>query len=125
MIGTLHFSSMMQNTICISQSQRSVFMRYLFPLILALGCASCANTTKPISAAAPNQTGPVIARICGRHDIIIIRAGDSGPTYSLETARGEVLVPNMPLGKLAAMNPALAKRIDTMEDSVMLASSCE
>lgn len=97
-------------------------MRYLFPLVLALGCASCANTTKLISAAPPDHTGPVIARLAGRHDTIVIRAGDSGPTYSLETARGEILVPDMTLGKLAAVNPGLAKRIDTLQDSVMLAS---
>jgi hypothetical protein len=98
-------------------------MRYVLPLVLAIGCASCASSSRPNSVASqpPQHAGPVIAGIAARHDCIVIRAGDSGPTYSLETARGEVLVPDMTLGKLAAANPELFQWVTTLEDSVLWA----
>jgi hypothetical protein len=103
-------------------------MRYLTTVLLAGLCLSCATAPKaaPVAAvvsppAATDQRGPVIARICRRNQIIVIRAGAAEATYSLETARGEVLLPGMTLGQLAQKKPELFQAVRNMQASDMWA----
>ncbi len=98
-------------------------MRFLFAIGLAVACASCSNAPAPAvataaAASAPRQPGPVISRLVMRRQTIVVRAGTDGPTYSLETRRGEVVVPDSTADELAVRNPDLLHSIRTMETAV-------
>jgi hypothetical protein len=94
-------------------------MRYLIASMLALNCAVCAsNRPAAVSAAdGPTASGAMISRLVGRHDVIVVRAGATGATYSLETKSGEVVVPAATLGKLAMTKPTLSRAVRTMQAS--------
>ena len=83
-------------------------------------CAPCGTTATPRAdlAAAP---GPVIARLVQRRQVIVIRAGRDGPTYSVETRAGSVTVPAATLGGLARTSPATARTVREIQDSVLYA----
>jgi hypothetical protein len=97
-------------------------MRYILPVLLAFATASCATNpgTTPF-AAKPRIAGPVIARIASRKTTLVIRAGVTEPTYSLETPAGEVLVKNMTLGELARKNPEMRDRVQNMQAQLLWA----
>jgi hypothetical protein len=60
----------------------------------------------------------VISRIVQRHDTIVVRAGADGPTYSMESKGGTVLVGEMTIGELARNEPGMYRAIKTMEADV-------
>ena len=97
-------------------------MRYLIAALLALAVASCSTAPKtvPISDRSPQHTA-TIARIASRHSTIVVRAGFSEPTYSLETNGGEVLVKDMTVGELAQKNPAMLDRVRNMQAKLLWA----
>jgi hypothetical protein len=98
------------------------FMRYILRVLLVLATASCANQPVPAPVSAKTQAaGPVIARIASRKTTVVVRAGVTEPTYSLETAGGEVLVKDMTLGELARENLKLHDRVQNMQAAVMWA----
>ena len=92
-------------------------MRYIFPLVVAFAGISCSMKATPTSvqASIPASNWPVISRIVQRRDVIVIRAAPNGPTYSLESKSGTVLVQEMTLGELAVNNPEMFRAIKTME----------
>jgi hypothetical protein len=102
------------------QNYWSKRMRYFALSVVALTCASCAMkaTPPPPQASGPRSDGPVISRVVQRHDVIVVRAGANGPTYSLESKSGAVLVSEMTLSELAASHPEMFRAIKTMEADV-------
>ncbi len=94
-------------------------------LSIALAGTSCASrTSTPPPAQAQNDTGPVISRIVGRHETIIVRAGPNGPTYSAVARDGTVLTKQMTLDELAVNEPAMFGQIRTMQaDAVLIADT--
>ena len=99
-------------------------MRYLIVLsTLALSCASCSSARPPAVTASrlSKPQGPVISRVVGKDQVIVIRAGKNGPTYSLESRTGEVIVPAMTLGELAMSQPELFGEIRTMRADTLWA----
>ncbi len=99
-------------------------MRYVIPVLLAIATASCAshpgNVETPVAAQAQNPS-KVITRIASRHTTIVVRSGRTEPTYSLETAAGEVLVKDMTLGELAQTNPEMRDRVRNMQAALIWA----
>jgi hypothetical protein len=95
-------------------------MRFISLLILAVTCASCASAPKtvPVPKAAPPLTGALIIRLVGRHDVLIVRAGQRGPTYSWVSNDGSVRTPDLTLEDMAVSNPGLFRSIKTMETNV-------
>jgi hypothetical protein len=94
-------------------------MRYVIAAMVILSCAVCA-ADKPMAAGAGEGSktrGVLITRLVGRRDVIVVRAGTEGPTYSLETKSGEVLVPGVTRGKLAMTKPTFSKQVRTMQAS--------
>ncbi len=91
---------------------------------LALACGVPA-TGHAASAAAPatrpTAVGPVISRLVMRRQTIVIRGGEAGPTYSLETRGGDVLAPPMTAVELAVRNPDLLNTVRTMQTAVLWA----
>jgi hypothetical protein len=73
------------------------------------------KASTPVQAGMPRSEGLVISRVVQRRDVIIVRAGSNGPTYSLESRNGAILVGEMTLGQLAANNPKMLLAIRTME----------
>jgi len=97
-------------------------MRYLLPAILALAMVSCSTNPGAVTVAAkPLKTEPVIARIASRKTTIVVRAGVTEPTYSLETAGGEVLVKDTTLAELARTNPEMCDRVQKMQAQMLWA----
>lgn len=88
---------------------------------LAFTCVSCSHTSpsappsaSPASAGVDNAA-PIIVRIVSRGTTIVARAGVEGPVYSVEGARGEVLMPSMTLDQMTALHPEFANRVKTMQ----------
>ena len=100
-------------------------MRYVIALLLTVGCCSCATAPKaaPVAAVVPVQRGPVILPIHTRDKVIAVRAGQTGPTYSVLTARGEILVPDMTLGQLAQHDPELYRSVQSQQADSLWAGS--
>ena len=110
-------------------------MRYLCPIALLVACSSCSTApnaapvavgpTSTFASATPRHLGPVITRFAMRTRTITARAGidAGGPTYSLETPGGHVLVPDMTLGELARKNPDLNREIRAMDTAVLWAGT--
>jgi hypothetical protein len=99
-------------------------MRCVIPILLVIATASCASHPGKVNApvaAEPRNAAKVIARIASRHTTIVVRAGATEPTYSLETAAGEVLVKDMTLGELAQTNPEMRDRVRNMQAQVLWA----
>src|SRR5271156_464384 len=97
-------------------------MRYIaLPLLLLCGlsCSSSPTSAQPQARSSALQ-GPVILRIAGRHEDMVIRAGASGPTYSLESKDGSVLLAAMTLDELAVNNPQMFQTINTMQADACL-----
>jgi hypothetical protein len=94
-------------------------MRYVIATMLAFSCAACSSNRPAVvrKMDQPQTDGPVIARIVGRHDVIVVRAGAEGATYSLETKQGKTLVPAQTLGNLAMSKPGLGRKVRTMQAS--------
>ncbi len=83
------------------------------------GAAAEAGAVPPTDKAVgdadvPDAVGGVIVRLKGRDGIVVVRRGASGPTWSLETAEGEALVPAQSLDQLRTAHPELHRRFDTM-----------
>jgi hypothetical protein len=100
-------------------------MRYIIPAMLALICTACSSGPTP-QAAAPLPTppqGPIITQIVSRDKVLIVRAGANGPTYSLQSKTGMVIVPAMTFGDLALNNPQLAQTVRTMQADAICASA--
>ena len=99
-------------------------MRYIVILsMLALSCASC-SSSRPPAASSPRglePQGPVISRVVGRDQVIVVRAGPNGPTYCLQSKTGEVIVPAMTLGDLAMSKPELFRELRTMQANTLWA----
>jgi hypothetical protein len=55
---------------------------------------------------------PVIVRLVGRHQTIIVTAGKNGPLYSAEGAAGEKLVSNVTLEQLRRDYPELYRQVE-------------
>jgi hypothetical protein len=99
-------------------------MRYITILsILALSCASCSSSRPPAltTSSGPLPKGLVISRVVGRDRVIVVRSGPNGPTYSLESKTGEVIVPAVTLGDLAMSKPELFREIRTMQANTVWA----
>jgi len=93
----------------------------LYSLLLAAGsCAAPQAVTPPPAAVQPSPT-PVISRIVSRNDVIVIRAGQQGATYSLETKTGEVLIPGKTMNELAQSSPQFHNTVRTMQASTVYA----
>ena len=84
-------------------------------LLIALCGMSCASGTMPTPAQSQKQDGPVITRIVGRNEIIVVRAGPDGPTYSSESKDGTVLLKQLTLAQLASIDPQMYRAVKTME----------
>lgn len=90
-------------------------MRFAIALVLILVCSSCSSNKPPaVAATRAKVAGPVITHIVARDEIIVVRAGTDGPTYSLESKGGEVIVPAMTRGELAMSRPDLSNAIRRM-----------
>jgi hypothetical protein len=92
-------------------------MRYIIASAITLVCASCfaGPATQPAAPLPTPAQGQIITQIVSRDKVIIVRAGATEPTYSLQTKSGEVLVPPTTAGDLAVSNPQLLKTIHTMQ----------
>jgi hypothetical protein len=92
-------------------------MRYFIASILALSCAAFSSDNSAIvgTMRAARPDGMIITRVVSRQDVIVVRAGSGGPTYSLETKNGEVIVPAATLGKLAMTKPSLSGAVKAMQ----------
>ena len=97
-------------------------MRYIGVLVAAFVCASCSMKAAPAVQSHPQALGgEVISRIVERHDTIVVRAGADGPTYSMESKGGKLLVGEMTIGELARNEPGMYRAIRTMEADASLA----
>ena len=72
----------------------------LMALMLA-GCA--ARTSRPAHADAPQ--GPVIVRLVGQHQEVVVTSGPDGPLYSARASDGRMLVANATLEELRVHHP--------------------
>jgi hypothetical protein len=101
-------------------------MRYLISAIVALVCVSCTSSTPPAASALAPQSvaaqGPIITQIVSHNEVIIVRAGATEPTYSLQSKNGEILVPAITAGDLALAHPELLQKVRTMQAATMDAS---
>lgn len=79
----------------------------------AIGCSTSAPEVAPPAGASHDHK--VLLRIVGRDRVIVVRSGEAGATWSLESADGEVLVPDMTLDELRAEHPQLHQRVRTMQ----------
>ena len=98
-------------------------MRYAVLSVLALACASCSSGVPPKVAASPSPSPewPVITRLAGPRQVIVVRAGRDGPTYSVESKAGRVIVPARTLGDLAMANPKFFRMVRSMQANVLWA----
>jgi len=99
-------------------------MRYIIIVsMVVVGCSSC-SSNRPPAVAVPRVAepqGPVISRMVGRDEVIVVRAGPNGPTYCLQSKNGEVIVPAMTLGDLAMSKPELFQELRVMQADTLLA----
>ena len=101
-------------------------MRYIIASAVALVCASCSPTPPPPTPQTPPAAvsqGQIITQIVSRDQDIIVRAGATEPTYTLQTKTGEILVPAMTFGQLALNNPQLARTVRIMQADAICASA--
>jgi hypothetical protein len=98
-------------------------MRFIIASAVALVCASCSPTPAPQTPPAAVSQGPIITQIASRDKVLIVRAGATEPTYTLQTKAGAVIVPAMTLGDLALNNPQLAQTVRTMQADAICASA--
>jgi hypothetical protein len=101
-------------------------MRFIIASAVALVCASCSPTPAPPTPQTPPAAvsqGPIITQIASRDKVLIVRAGATEPTYTLQTKAGAVIVPAMTLGDLALNNPQLAQTVRTMQAAAICASA--
>ena len=100
-------------------------MRYVFPILLAVASCSCSTSQRamPVASRLTDPGTPVIARIATRHQTIVVRSGPSGPTYSLETSAGEVLIGDMTLDQLAQKTPEMFRMVKSMQDGLLWAGT--
>jgi hypothetical protein len=91
-------------------------MRCAMSLILVLACGSCASKqSATVPAARAAEGGPVITRLVGREQTIVVRAGVNGPTYSVESRTGEIVSSAMTIDELAMSDPDLFRAVRTMQ----------
>jgi hypothetical protein len=92
--------------------------RLVLTAALAL-CCSCSTGKSPVAATVRSaERDPVICRIVGRCQTIVVRASVNGPTYSAESRNGSILVPAMTLDQIAMREPGLFRSIKTMQAGV-------
>ena len=104
-------------------------MRQLLPVVLtavALSCSPSRQAAPAVDATARRPAvarplGPVITRLVQRWQVIVVRAGDDGPTYAIESRAGVVLVPPATLGDLARTDPPAARTIRELQAAVLWA----
>jgi hypothetical protein len=93
-------------------------------IVMPLGL--CAAGCTPAKDGAKSENGqeitstpprPVIVQVVGRDSTITVRAGTSGPTYSVSDSKGTTVVPESTLPQLQAAHPELARRIGAMNAS--------
>jgi hypothetical protein len=77
-------------------------------------CSGCGNQHAAAPRAAVHED-PVITRMVSRSQTVTIRAGKNGPTYSVESPDGQVLLASATLDELRIQQPDLARRIETLQ----------
>ena len=75
----------------------------IFLTMVAFGCA--ANTSPKAAAESPH--GPVIVRLVGQHQTVIVTSGPDGPLYTAQTADGQTIVANASLAELRTNHPEI------------------
>jgi hypothetical protein len=98
-------------------SKRNMASIPVVAMTAVIGCACSSHTpivknTPP--AEAVSESPPVLFRLEGVDQTIVVRSVAGEPAYSLESNDGAVLVPNMTLGELRAAHPDLYKRVIMM-----------
>jgi hypothetical protein len=84
--------------------------------LLSLAFAGCAAHHAAPQAARPMRAqDPVIVKLVGRDTTLVARASQHGPTYSIESSAGEVIVPAQTIETLRVQRPALAHEVDTLQ----------
>jgi hypothetical protein len=88
-------------------------------LLIAL-CTACSahRAAAPQSRAPESRQDPMIVKLVGRETTLVARASQSGPTYSIESKDGRVIVPAQSLQQLCAERPAVAREVQTLQASV-------
>ena len=88
-------------------------MKYIALFVVAVTAVACTSRlTQDSSNAAKNEL--VITRLEARDSVIVVRSSPDGPTYSLESKTGSILIPEMTLEELRVHNPELHHYIQTM-----------
>jgi hypothetical protein len=78
------------------------------------GCAAhhrAAVAIKPADDALAPQ-GPVIVRLVGQHQVVMVTAGPNGPLYTAQSSDGRTLVANATLAQLRAENPDVYRFVE-------------
>jgi hypothetical protein len=83
--------------------------------IVLTGCAAHRASIPQAQSAAPKSIDPIIVKLVGRNTTLVARATQNGPTYSLESSTGDVIVPAQTLESLRTERPALAREVQTLE----------
>ena len=88
-------------------------MRYerLAVSLAALSCFGCFGTPTTSQTEEPINNHPVLVRLEGRGETVVIKAGSTAPLYSLLTSDGKVIVQDMTLTELALHDPQLYERV--------------
>ena len=99
--------------------RQSIQSAALLIAAFAAGCSSHSNgpTTQENGEEITRATAPVIVEIVSRDSRVTVRSTPTGPTYSVTSATGEVLVPQSTLTQLQARDPQLAQQIRIMNAS--------
>ena len=90
--------------------------RSLIVLSIVLSGCVAHRASAPQAKTSP-ANDPVIVKLVGRDTTLVARASRNGPTYSIESNTGEVLVPGQTLETLRVQRPALAHEVQTLEAS--------
>lgn len=92
-------------------------MKRSITVLLSLAFTGCAaHHAASSQATRPVLHGdPVIVKLVGRDTTLVARASQDGPTYSVESRTGAVIVPAQKLEILRAQRPALAHEVDTLQ----------
>ncbi len=81
-------------------------------LLGALSCFGCSSTsTTSTHTEEPITNHPVLLRLEGRDETIVIKAAPGAPLYSVLTSAGEVVVQDMTLTDLAVHDSQLYDRV--------------
>lgn len=90
--------------------------------LLCLTFAGCAvhRAKTPVAVAEPS--GPVIVRLVGRHQSVIVTSSGQGPRYSVRDNSGKMLVANATLDQLRTDHPDVYRLV---EPSIAVDASVE